>query len=86
MPKDAALERDHLRKAAAAIRSITGTHPVGTRSRHTQTLLQDEAFIYNSHGHAHHLPQCRRDAGAGKALLNLPFHYVIDDATGSPGS
>ena len=80
VPKDPALERDHLRKAAAAIASVTGRNPVGTRSWHTQSLLQEEGFIYNSHGHAHHLPHYHRDPGTGKALLNLPFHYVIDDA------
>lgn len=80
VPKDRALERDHLGRAAAAIAAITGRRPVGTRSWHSQDLLQEEGFIYNSHGHAHHLPHYLRDAGNGRALLNLPFHYVIDDA------
>jgi peptidoglycan/xylan/chitin deacetylase (PgdA/CDA1 family) len=80
VPKDPELERDHLRKAIAAIEGITGRRPVGTRSWHTQALLQEEGIIYNSHGHAHHLPHYHRDAGTGQALLNIPFHYVIDDA------
>ena len=80
VPKDPELERDHLRKAIAAIEGITGKRPVGTRSWHTQKLLQEEGILYNSHGHAHHLPHYHRDAGTGKALLNIPFHYVIDDA------
>ena len=80
VPKDAALERDHLRKAIAAIESITGRRPAGSRSWHTQALLMEEGFVYNSHGHAHHLPHYHIDAGTGGALLNLPFHYVIDDA------
>lgn len=79
VPRDPALERDHLQKAAAAIRSITGRNPVGTRSWHSQPLLLEEGFRYNSHGHAHHLPHYHRDA-AGRPLLNLPFHYAIDDA------
>ena len=80
VPKDPALERDHLRKAIAAIEGITGRRPVGTRSWHTQALLQEEGILYNSHGHAHHLPHYHRDAATGRALLNIPFHYVIDDA------
>jgi len=80
VPKDPALERDHLRKAITAIEGITGKRPVGTRSWHTQALLQEEGILYNSHGHAHHLPHYHRDAATGRALLNIPFHYVIDDA------
>ncbi len=80
VPKDPELERAHLRKAIAAIEGITGKRPVGTRSWHTQKLLQEEGILYNSHGHAHHLPYYHRDAGTGQALLNIPFHYVIDDA------
>lgn len=80
VPKDPALERDHLLKAAAAIETLTGRRPVGTRSWHTQALLKAEGFIYNSHGSEQHGPGYAYDAGGGNGLVNLPFHYAIDDA------
>jgi peptidoglycan/xylan/chitin deacetylase (PgdA/CDA1 family) len=80
VPKEPELEEDHLRKAAAALETITGRRPVGSRSWHTQALLKREGFIYNSHGEADHLPYWERDADGGSVLLNLPFHYAIDDA------
>src|SRR5690348_11764963 len=42
VPKDPELERDHLRKACAAIEKLTGRRPVGTRSWHTRELLLEE--------------------------------------------
>ena len=35
VPKEPELERDHLRKAKAAIEKLTGKRPIGTRSWHT---------------------------------------------------
>ncbi len=80
VPDEAALEEDHLHKAIAALSEITGKRPVGTRSWHTQSLLVREGFIYNSHGEADHLPYYERDSTGSNVLLNLPFHYAIDDA------
>lgn len=80
VPKDPALERDHLRKTMAALESVTGRRPYGTRSWHTQALLAEEGFLYNSHGHASHRPYYEWDAERRSRLLNLPFHYNIDDA------
>mgnify|MGYP002621638616 FL=1 len=80
VPKDPALERDHLRKTMAALESVTGRRPYGTRSWHTQALLVEEGFLYNSHGHASHRPYCVWDAERRSRLLNIPFHYNIDDA------
>jgi peptidoglycan/xylan/chitin deacetylase (PgdA/CDA1 family) len=80
VPKDPALERDHLTKACAAIEGLTGRRPVGSRSWHTPALLVEMGFIYNSHGSAHHRPYVVRDAGGGSPILELPFHYAIDDA------
>ena len=79
VPKDMQRELDHLTKTGAALASITGRKPVGTRSEHTLSLLQQEGFIYTSHETADHLPYFVDD-GAGSSLLNLPFHYAIDDA------
>lgn len=79
VPKDMQRELDHLTKTGAALASITGRKPAGTRSEHTLSLLQQEGFIYTSHETADHLPYFVSD-GAGATLLNLPFHYAIDDA------
>jgi peptidoglycan-N-acetylglucosamine deacetylase len=80
VPSEPELEREHLRRAAAAIERLTGKRPVGTRSWHTQSLLLEEGFIYNSHDTPDHRPHyVSKPDGAG-TLLNLPFHYVIDDA------
>lgn len=80
VPDDADLERDHLRKAAGAIERLTGRRPVGSRSWHTQSLLKAEGFIYNSHGSETHGPCYVRDENGGNCLVNLPFHFAIDDA------
>jgi peptidoglycan/xylan/chitin deacetylase (PgdA/CDA1 family) len=81
VPRDAALEHDHLLKTAAALQKIAGRRPVGTRSDHTRALLQREGFLYTSDGSAAQLPYyVTDDATADTTLLNLPFHYAIDDA------
>jgi hypothetical protein len=80
VPRDPALEHDHLLKTAHALEAITGRRPVGSRSEHTPGLLKQEGFLYISHESADHRPYYLRDADGGNAMLNLPFHYVIDDA------
>ena len=79
MPRDPEIERDHVFRAAAALEAAVGTRPVGSRSGLSNALLMEAGYLYNSHGSAHHLPYYRRDR-SGKVLLNLPFHYAIDDA------
>jgi peptidoglycan-N-acetylglucosamine deacetylase len=74
------LERDHLRKAIAALETIGGRRPVGSRSHHTPELLRDEGIIYNSHGAPCHGPYYLLDAKGEACLLELPFHFAIDDA------
>jgi len=80
VPKDPELERDHLRKAKAALEKLTGRPPVGTRSWHTRELLIEEGFIYNSHDSLDHRAQYVSGPDGARPLLNLPFHYAIDDA------
>ena len=80
VPKDPELERDHLRKACAAIEQLTGRRPVGTRSWHTRRLLIEEGYIYNSHDTPDHRPHYLSEPDGSLPLLNLPFHYAIDDA------
>ena len=80
VPKDPALERDHLLKTADALEAIAGRRPVGSRSEHTPALLKQEGFLYISHESADHRPYYLSDADGGATILNLPFHYAIDDA------
>ena len=62
-----------------ALEATTGSRPVGSRSWFPHKLLKEAGYIYNSHGYAHHLPHYLRD-DSGETLLNIPFHYAIDDA------
>lgn len=78
VPKEPALERDHLLKTLAALEQLSGKRPVGTRSSHATDLLQEHGFIYRSEHCADHLPYYER--GSGGWLLNIPFHFAIDDA------
>jgi len=80
VPKDPALERDHLTKALGALERITSKRPVGTRSWHNHDALIEQGIFYNSHGSSDHLPYYETDANGHHPLLNLPFHYAIDDA------
>src|ERR1700704_6430414 len=80
VPKDPVLEREHLRRAKDAIEKLTGHRPVGTRSWHTRELLLEEGYIYNSHDTLDQLPHYVSASDGSGPLLNLPFHYAIDDA------
>lgn len=80
VPRDMQLELDHLTKTGAALSAITGRKPVGTRSDHSAALLKQEGFLYTSHDSADHLPYYLTDGEGEAMLLNLPFHYAIDDA------
>src|SRR5215472_11386934 len=44
VPKDPALERDHLLKTVNALEAIAGRRPVGSRSEHTLGLLKQQGF------------------------------------------
>ena len=80
MPKERALEEDHLAKTVTALERIAGRRPVGTRSSHSATLLRQYGFIYRSERSADQRPYYEYDEGGRNGLLNLPMHYVIDDA------
>ena len=80
MPKEPALEEDHLAKTVNALERIAGRRPVGTRSSHSAALLRQYGFIYRSERSADQRPYYEYDEGGGNRLLNLPMHYVIDDA------
>jgi peptidoglycan-N-acetylglucosamine deacetylase len=80
VPKEAALEEDHLAKTVAALERISGRRPVGTRSGHSAALLRKYGYIYRSEGSADQRPHYVVDEAGGNCLVHLPFHYVIDDA------
>lgn len=80
VPKDRQLEYDHIVKSVNAIEQTVGKKPVGTRSGYNKEFLIKEGFIYDSHGSAAHLPYYQYDREGEHCLLNLPFHFAIDDA------
>jgi peptidoglycan/xylan/chitin deacetylase (PgdA/CDA1 family) len=80
VPKEPELARDHLTKTASALQRISGQRPVGSRSHYPPALLRDEGFIYNSHGAPSHRPYYVLDDAGRPCLLELPFHFAIDDA------
>jgi peptidoglycan/xylan/chitin deacetylase (PgdA/CDA1 family) len=80
VPKEAALEADHLKRTIGALEPFIGHRPVGTRSHHTPALLAQEGYLYTSNHYADHRPYYLWDAARKHRLLNLPFHYAIDDA------
>jgi peptidoglycan/xylan/chitin deacetylase (PgdA/CDA1 family) len=80
VPKDPELERDHLTRSTEALAKIAGYRGVGTRSGHSPKLLRELGYIYRSSGSASHMPHYVRDADGPEVLINLPFHYAIDDA------
>lgn len=80
VPKEPDIERDHLLKTIAALERIAGRRPVGSRSHHTPALLREQGFLYNSHGAPDHRPYYLLDEKGEACLLELPFHYAIDDA------
>lgn len=80
VPKEADLEEDHLAKTVAALERISGCRPAGTRSHHNIALLRKHGYVYRSEGAADQRPYYEFDAAGGDCIVNLPFHYVIDDA------
>ena len=80
VPSDIELERDHLLKATTAIEKLCGKKPVGTRSGHKLSLLKKEGYIYTSSNVADDIPYYVFDDEWRNCALNLPFHYVLDDA------
>lgn len=80
VPKEPLLARDHLRKTAAALGKISGRAPIGSRSHYPAALLREEGYLYNSHGARSHRPYYVLGETGQAQLLELPFHFTIDDA------
>ena len=64
----------------AALERVAGRRPTGTRSSHSAALLRQYGYIYRSEGSADQRPHYEFDESGGNGLVNLPMHYVIDDA------
>jgi peptidoglycan-N-acetylglucosamine deacetylase len=80
VPGDPKIEKAHLTRALEALASVAGEPIIGTRSSHTPALLRSRGVLYNSFSSAHHLPFYELDADGRSVMLQLPFHYSIDDA------
>lgn len=80
VPTDPSVEAAHLTRALAALRTFTGKPVIGTRSSHTPALLRANGVTYNSFSSAAYHPFWELDAQGENPMLQLPFHYAIDDA------
>lgn len=80
VPEDRAIEADHVAKSVAALSAIAGKPIIGTRSSHTPEFLRANGIRYNSFTSARQLPFWQLDANLENPLLQLPFHYALDDA------
>jgi peptidoglycan/xylan/chitin deacetylase (PgdA/CDA1 family) len=80
VPPEPDWEKDHLQKATAAIEKLCGKRPVGTRSSHKISSLKNEGYIYTSNEGADDLPYYVLSDDGKDWMLNLPYHYVLDDA------
>jgi len=80
VPKEPDVEEAHIAKSTEALTKLLGRAPTGSRSRHNVKLLAEAGYVYSSHGSAHHMPHYITDPTGAVTMLNLPFHYAIDDA------
>ena len=80
VPSEPEWEKDHLQKATRAIEKLCGKRPVGTRSSHRISTLRNEGYIYTSNEGADDLPYYVLSDDGKEWMLNLPYHYVLDDA------
>ncbi|MEO9340752.1 polysaccharide deacetylase family protein [Mesorhizobium sp. SB112] len=80
VPREREREADHISKSVAALTEIAGKKIIGTRSSHTPELLRANGIRYNSFTSARQLPFWQLDSDLANPLLQLPFHYALDDA------
>lgn len=80
VPEDPVIEDAHLSRAIAALERFAGRAITGTRSSHTPALLRSKGIVYNSFTSAGYMPFYELDEGGGNPILQLPFHYALDDA------
>lgn len=77
---DPKIEEAHLTRTLAALSKISGKPVTGTRSSHTPGLLRAKGVVYNSFTSADYMPFYELDARGLNPILQLPFHYALDDA------
>ncbi|GGG72800.1 polysaccharide deacetylase [Salipiger pallidus] len=77
---DPVIEDAHLTRTLAALSAVHGKPITGTRSSHTPGLLKSKGVVYNSFTSAHDMPFYELDAQGRNPILQLPFHYALDDA------
>lgn len=78
-------ERDILRRSLDGLEALSGMRPVGYRapywklSAHTLDLLREHGFRYSSNMMDHIVPYIHA-GGPGDPLVELPVHWILDDA------
>ncbi|MGR3378143.1 polysaccharide deacetylase family protein [Salipiger abyssi] len=77
---DPEIEDAHLTRTLAALSAVQGKPVTGTRSSHTPGLLKSKGVVYNSFSSASDMPFYELDAQGANPILQLPFHYALDDA------
>jgi peptidoglycan/xylan/chitin deacetylase (PgdA/CDA1 family) len=77
---DPVVEEVHLSRTLAALTEISGVPVTGTRSSHTPSLLRAKGVVYNSFSSACYMPFYELDQDGKNPMLQLPFHYALDDA------
>lgn len=80
VPTDPLIEDAHLSRAIDALKRFAGRSITGTRSSHTPALLRSKGVVYNSFTSAEYMPFYELDEQRKNPVLQLPFHYALDDA------
>lgn len=80
VPADPVIEDAHLSRAIVALERFAGRPITGTRSSHTPALLRSKSIVYNSFTSAGYMPFYELGENGGNPMLQLPFHYALDDA------
>jgi peptidoglycan-N-acetylglucosamine deacetylase len=80
VPQDVTDQTAHVAMTVAALNEISGKPVRGSRSFYQRSCLVDAGLVYNSHGDASHLPYYVSDGDGKSRILELPFHFAVDDA------
>lgn len=80
VPSDPVIEAAHVARAVAALAQFNKMPVIGTRSSHTPSILRKNGVVYNSFTSASYMPFYELDDRGENPMLQLPFHYALDDA------
>lgn len=84
-PDDPAGEMDEFNRGMDALHRVTGTHPVGYRAPSGETsprlirILAEHGFTYDSSMLDGIMPYRHRVKGTELSLVELPWHWTLDD-------